>query len=229
VPGQAYPITWSAAGDAIALRGGAQLTPASGTVTRAFAHWDVLAVNGDWSRAAVSVSAGRYFAYEGNDLYVAEPLGSGARLVSPRRCSAFTRCREGDDMRNILRATQPNSWVRGLAGHDVLIGSSGFDRIEGAFGDDGIDGNAGNDHLFGDVGRDRIRGGEGDDFIDGGPGDDVLTSGSGRGRIFAGPGNDHIDTRLGRRTAVHCGEGIDTVQASRSTRIAQDCERVQTR
>ncbi len=229
VPGQAYPIAWSAAGDALALRGGARLTLASGTVTRAFPHWDILAVNGDWSRAAVSVAAGRYFAYEGNDLYVAEPLGSGARLVSPRRCSAAATCREGDDMRNILRATQPNSWVRGLAGHDVLIGSSGFDRIEGAFGDDLIVGNGGNDHLFGDVGRDRIRGGAGDDFIDGGPGDDVLTSGSGRGRIFAGPGNDHIDTRLGRRTAVHCGEGIDTVQANRSTRIAQDCERVQTR
>ena len=132
-------------------------------------------------------------------------------------------------MRNILRATQPNSWVRGLAGHDVLIRGSGFDRIEGAFGDGLIVGNAGNDHLFGDVGRDRIRGGAGDDFIDGGPGDDVLTLRLGRGRIFAGPGNDHIDTRLGRRTAVHCGEGIDTVQANRSTRIAQDCERVQTR
>lgn len=228
VPGQAYPIAWSAAGGALALRGGAQLALASGTVTRAFAHWDVLAVTRDWSRAAVSVAAGRYFAYEGNDLYVAEPLGSGARLVSPRRCAATSRCREGNDGGNTLRATRPNSWLRGLAGHDSLIGSSGFDRIEGAFGDDLIVGNAGNDHLFGDVGRDRIFGGAGDDYLDGGAGDDVLVSGSGRGRIFAGPGNDRIDARRGRRTAVYCSDGVDFVRANTSTRIARDCERVQT-
>jgi Ca2+-binding RTX toxin-like protein len=228
VPGQANPIAWSAAGGALALRGGAQLSLASGTVTRAFAGWDVLAVTRDWSRAAVSVAAGRYFAWEGNDLYVAEPLGSGARLVSPRRCPAVRRCLEGDDAANTLRAAQPNSWLRGLAGHDSLTGSSGFDRIEGALGDDLIVGNAGNDHLFGDVGRDRIFGGVGDDYVDGGPGDDVLVSGSGGGRIFAGPGNDRIDARRGRGTTVHCSDGVDTVRANRSTRIARDCERVRT-
>ena len=179
----------AAAGGSIALRGGARLDVESGTISRAFAHWDILAVNRDWSRAAVSVAAGRYFAYEGNDLYVAEPLGAGARLVSPRCCPAVRRCLEGNDVANTLRATQSNSWLRGLAGHDSLTGSSGFDRIEGGFGDDLIVGGAGNDHLFGDVGRDRIFGGVGNDYVDGGAGDDVLVSGSGRGRIFAALGN----------------------------------------
>jgi hypothetical protein len=226
VPAQEYPIAWSEAGGAIALRGGTRLALESGTVARAFAHWDMLAVTGDWNRAAVSVPAGRYFAYEGNDLYVAEPLGSGARLVSPRRCAESTLCREGDDYADTLRATTPNSWLRGLAGHDALIGSSGFDRIEGAFGDDLIVGNGGNDHLFGHYGRDRILGGAGDDFIDGGAGDDVLVSGSGRGRIFGGSGSDRIDARLGRRTVVYCGDGVDTVRVNRTTRTARDCERV---
>jgi hypothetical protein len=228
VPKQAYPIAWSKAGGALALRGGARLALASGRVTRGFAHWDAVAVTRDWSRAAVSVPAGRFFAYEGNDLYVAEPLGSGARVVSPRRCTAVKRCLEGDDGGNILRAMQPRSWVRGLAGHDSLTGSSGFDRIEGGFGDDVLVGNAGNDHLFGDVGRDRILGGAGDDYIDGGAGDDLLVSGRGRGRILAGPGDDHIDARLGVKTTVYCGDGADTVRANRSTRIARDCERIQT-
>ena len=228
VPGQAYPIAWSAAGDSIALRGGARLEVESGTVARAFAHWDVLAVTHDWSRAAVSVAAGRYFAYEGNDLYVAEPLGARARLVSPRRCPAVRRCLEGNDVANTLRATQSNSWLRGLAGHDSLTGSSGFDRIEGGFGDDLIVGGAGNDHLFGDVGRDRIFGGAGNDYLDGGASNDVLVSGSGRGRIFAGPGNDRIDARLGRKTTVYCGDGADTVRANTSTRIATDCEHADT-
>ena len=226
VPAGAFPIAWSAGGGAIALRGGARLDLESGAISRAFGHWDVRAVTRDWSRAAVSVAAGRYFAYEGNDLYVAEPLGTGARLVSPRRCAAVRWCVEGNDAANTLRATQSNSWLRGLAGHDSLTGSSGFDRIEGGFGDDLILGGAGNDHLFGDVGRDHIFGGGGNDYVDGGAGDDVLASGSGRGRIDAGPGNDRIDARLGRRTAVYCGDGADSVRANATTRIAADCERV---
>ena len=177
-------------------------------------------------RIVASVMAGRYLAYEGNDLYTVDPLGGGATLISPRRCpAAEVECREGTDLGDLLAARTRRSWLRGLAGHDRLGGGAGHDRIEGAFGDDEILGRGGNDHLFGGPGRDRIEGGPGDDWIDGGSGHDVLVTGSGRGRIVGGAGDDRIDAR-GRASVLACGEGLDRVFANAATPVARDCERV---
>ena len=224
------PIAWSPGGHRILLQGGLAVDADDGDLHRPFGAVSVEGVSRDWRRYAVAVEAGRYFGYAGNDLYVLDVLGSGARLVSPLRCAPPTRdCREGTDLEDTLRAAAPVDWLRGLAGHDSLVGSNAFDRIEAAFGDDDVFGRGGNDHLFGGPGRDRVWGDDGDDYIDGGPGHDVIVSGRGRGRIHAGPGDDRIDARAGRRTAVWCGDGVDVVRANATVRTARDCERVSSR
>jgi sugar lactone lactonase YvrE len=217
-------VSWSADGKSVLLSDGLVVDAETGKLSRPFGFWDVLAATRDWSRAAVTVKAGP-FAYEGTDLYVAEPL-VGVRLVSPRRCETLAGCIEGTDGADSLRARRSTRLLRGLAGHDRLVGGPGFNHVEGSFGDDRLRGEAGNDHLFGSLGRDHLVGGSGDDLLDGGPNDDVLVSGTGRGQIFGGSGDDRIDTSAGRGTIVNCGEGRDLVLASRTTRVGRDCEHV---
>ncbi len=60
--------------------------------------------------------------------------------------------------------------------------------------------------IFGTLGADVLRGGKGPDVVD------------------AAAGRDRIDVRGGRTDVVRCGPGRDRVRASRSDRVARDCE-----
>lgn len=82
----------------------------------------------------------------------------------------------------------PTNTLLGGAGLDVLIGTTGSDRIEGGAGIDLIVGAGGADQLLGDDGNDLIFGGGGDDEINGGADTDILVGNAGDDCIFGGGG-----------------------------------------
>lgn len=97
----------------------------------------------------------------------------------------------------------------------------------GGFGEGGdpIYGLGGNDLLRGLRGEDCIYGGRGDDQIAGMDDADLLSGGLGRDDVGAGEGDDRILVRDGKRDAVRCGDGRDTVEADGLDRLVE-CERV---
>lgn len=101
--------------------------------------------------------------------------------------------------------------LRGGAGTDIIVGTSGADRIDGgsgadvlvgAGGDDELHGGSGSDDISSGAGNDTLSGGSGGDDLDGGPGDDVLLGGGGSDRLIGGDGFDSFDGGSGRNTAV---------------------------
>jgi Ca2+-binding RTX toxin-like protein len=113
----------------------------------------------------------------------------------------------------------------GLPGKDALRGEQGKDTIEGDDGPDLIVGGDGNDVLRGDRGADRIEGEAGRDMVYGGPDDDILNGGNGNGsgtglrtdsgHVYGEHGNDQLVYDLSS-TTYYGGEGIDTIDYSRS-------------
>lgn len=81
----------------------------------------------------------------------------------------------------------------------TIVGSSGYDILQGT--DE-------TDRIWGLDGGDTIDAGGGDDFVDGGDSDDVLTSSSGYDRLDGGAGADHI-ILTGTGGAVTGGSGYD--------------------
>ncbi|MBI3332417.1 hypothetical protein HYZ99_05710 [Candidatus Peregrinibacteria bacterium] len=79
-------------------------------------------------------------------------------------------------------------------GNDVIVGTSGNDRLRGRNGNDLLCGGAGDDKLYGGNGNDELRGGTGDDILHAGNGTDLL---------FGGDGSD--DLRGGNGLDVLCG------------------------
>jgi len=86
------------------------------------------------------------------------------------------------------------SKVFGLAGNDVICGSSAADVLDGGIGNDTLIGGLGNDSLLGADGNDSLAGGNGNDSLNGGTGDDKLNGGDGNDLLLGGPGNDNVDT-----------------------------------
>lgn len=78
--------------------------------------------------------------------------------------------------------------VLGGPGNDILIGTTGSDRIEGGDGNDLIVGAGSADLLYGDDGNDLIFGGGGNDEIHGGAKVDLLIGNDGDDCIFGGGG-----------------------------------------
>ena len=62
--------------------------------------------------------------------------------------------------------------INGTPGNDLILGSSGVDRINMGAGDDCVLGGAGADNINGGSGEDVLIGGLGDDDLDGGQGTD---------------------------------------------------------
>ncbi|WP_227270829.1 choice-of-anchor I family protein [Roseobacter weihaiensis] len=82
---------------------------------------------------------------------------------------------------------------------EVLIGTRGWDLIDGTGGDDIIlagrgrdfvSAGKGDDVVFGERGQDTLNGDEGDDFISGGRGRDVIDGGEGNDWLLGGRGAD---------------------------------------
>jgi len=82
----------------------------------------------------------------------------------------------------------PTNTLTGGPGNDVLIGSTGSDKIEGGDDADLIIGLGGDDELNGDDGNDLIFGGGGNDRINGGAKVDILVGNKGNDCIFGGGG-----------------------------------------
>lgn len=102
------------------------------------------------------------------------------------------------------------------AGNDVILGTSGDDRIFAGRGDDVICGLGGNDRIFGGPGNDTVYGGPGNDRIVGGPGSDTVRGGPGRDRIEIADGT--FDSAAGGRGADICisDAGLDTIRLCRA-------------
>jgi hypothetical protein len=96
--------------------------------------------------------------------------------------------------------------IKGTAGPDLLVGTSGNDVIYGLGGADRIDGGGGHDVIYGGNGPDRLSGGRGNDVLVGGWDRDVL-----RGNA----GNDTLRGRDGIPDTMFGGRGIDRVRYDR--------------
>lgn len=90
--------------------------------------------------------------------------------------------------------------IRGFGGNDTLIGGSIDNVVEGGDGDDVLRGGDGNDALDGGAGNDSLEGEAGDDVLVGGAGDDQL---------YGGEGSDTY--------RVNLGEGLDSIFDSGSS------------
>ncbi|MGZ2442987.1 Ca2+-binding RTX toxin-like protein [Sinorhizobium medicae] len=88
----------------------------------------------------------------------------------------------------------------------VIVGSTGYDILQGT--DEA-------DHIWGLHGGDTIDAGGGDDFVDGGDLSDVLTSSSGYDRLHGGAGDDQI-VLTGTGGAVTGGLGFDRLTVDMS-------------
>jgi Ca2+-binding RTX toxin-like protein len=102
---------------------------------------------------------------------------------------------DNDDTQNGVWSV--GSTLKGLKGHDRLLGGLGKDSIYGGDGndqlygadnDDYIEGNAGNDSISGGSGDDRMLGGDDNDLLKGETGDDTLDGGSGNDTLMGGEG-----------------------------------------
>ena len=161
--------------------------------------------------------------------------GAGADLIvgglGPDRLTGSG----GDD--SLLGGAAGDRLIGGL-GDDRLHGQSGADRVNGERGTDRINGGSSSDvisagssgdRVAGDQGNDRISGNSGNDRLTGNSGNDRLSGGAGADRLSGGSGNDRLSGRDGRRDAISCGRGRDSVVADRVDRVSRDCEVVRRR
>jgi hypothetical protein len=111
---------------------------------------------------------------------------------------------------------------------DPIAGTASGETLTGTTEADAIHARAGDDIVNAGAGDDRVRGGRGADTLNGEDGNDRLKGGGGEDIIDGGAGDDTIDGRGDGRTAdqITCGDGTDTVRASRNDDVAEDCENV---
>lgn len=91
-----------------------------------------------------------------------------------------------------IRDGNTDGFVIAGAGHDIVFGHQGHDRLEGGSGDDLLRGGRGADTLLGDSGSDRLQGGKGNDTLIGGDGNDRLLGHRGNDIMYGGSGTDHL-------------------------------------
>jgi Ca2+-binding RTX toxin-like protein len=113
---------------------------------------------------------------------------------------------------NVAIGKNGNDLIRGLAGHDTLIGDQGEGFWDSAPGDDTLLGGSGNDSLVGNAGADRLFGDADNDTLAGGDGNDTLAGGAGTDRFDGGKGDDVIVLSAPSFAKIDGGAGIDTVQ-----------------
>jgi Ca2+-binding RTX toxin-like protein len=151
---------------------------------------------------------------------------------------------EGGDGDDEMHGGAGADELYGGAGDDVYYGEDGWDfmqeqdnivsndEMHGGPGLDGLQGGGGDDQLYGEDGDDafgadpNLWGGPGDDLVDGGPGNDSIAGQQGNDTLVGGEGDDFImasvDESKRSRDTIHCGPGIDEVQANRNDIIADD-------
>ncbi|AFY80747.1 CAP domain-containing protein [Oscillatoria acuminata] len=90
----------------------------------------------------------------------------------------------------LINGNEGRDRIYGTGGNNFLRGGMDDDTIVGADGNDTINGNQGNDVIFGSSGQNLLRGGQGDDSLYGGSGDDVLMGDFGTDVLTGGAGAD---------------------------------------
>ncbi|MDF0673253.1 MAG: calcium-binding protein [Nitrospira sp.] len=102
--------------------------------------------------------------------------------------------------------------IRGLAGDDLLIGGTIGNVIDGGDGRDVLLGNGGLDQISGGSGDDVMRGGDGNDVLNGDAGNDSLEGEAGDDVLIGGVGDDQLLGGDGSDTyRFNIGDGLDSV------------------
>ncbi|MDF0665708.1 MAG: calcium-binding protein [Nitrospira sp.] len=102
--------------------------------------------------------------------------------------------------------------IRGLAGDDVLMGGTIDNVIDGGDGRDVLLGNGGFDQIFGATGDDVLRGGDGNDVLNGEAGNDSLEGEAGDDVLVGGAGDDQLLGGDGSDTyRFNIGDGLDSL------------------
>ncbi|MBV9372264.1 MAG: type I secretion C-terminal target domain-containing protein, partial [Alphaproteobacteria bacterium] len=104
--------------------------------------------------------------------------------------------------------------IIGTSGYDTLNGTSGDDHIEGLGAGDTISGGDGSDEIFGGEDNDVLRGDGGDDFLYGGAGYDYILDGLGNDYAEGGEGGDSFSSYNGNDT-LDGGAGDDRFSIER--------------
>jgi len=163
--------------------------------------------------------------------------------------SAFDDNLEGDDLANALHGGDGDDVLSGRGGNDVLRGGAGLDtadysaaaagvRVKLSVGTTSNDGDGGadqlidienltgsdfNDVLIGDGGANVLTGGLGADYLIGLAGNDTLVGGAGASNQLQGGLGDDLYIVTANDTLVEfAGEGIDTVQTTRTSYTLRD-------
>jgi serralysin len=96
----------------------------------------------------------------------------------------------------------------GGLGHDWLIGTDIYSRLEGGGGNDSLFGEGGNDKLYGNSGADYVSGGPGHDLARGSDGEDLIYGDGGDDKLYGGAHSDSIYGN-GGNDLLHGGTGTD--------------------
>ncbi|WHZ29132.1 MAG: Alkaline phosphatase [Nitrospira sp.] len=102
--------------------------------------------------------------------------------------------------------------IRGLAGNDVLIGGAIDNVLAGDEGRDVLLGHGGIDQLSGGIGDDVLRGGDDNDVLNGGTGNDSLEGEAGDDVLVGGTGDDQLLGGDGSDLyRFNIGDGLDSL------------------
>jgi hypothetical protein len=119
----------------------------------------------------------------------------GGDVPIPSACSSmvFDQVLVGTTGDDRLSAGNRRVVLFGLAGADLLDGGNQADCIDAGAGNDRVTGSNQADVLVGGTGNDRLDGGNQNDRLEGGDGDDQLIGGQGTDTCVGGPGADTFD------------------------------------
>jgi Ca2+-binding RTX toxin-like protein len=147
---------------------------------------------------------GKYLEFtetNGSAVVKIDPSGSGAwqyvvildnvalANLAPANLGVHT---DGTPLSGVLKSGT-GGVIDGSSGDDVLVGSLGWETINGGAGHDRIDGFGDIDTLNGDAGDDVIVGGAGGDILHGGADADLLDGGSDTDTLWGDDGDDILE------------------------------------
>lgn len=158
-------------------------------------------------------------AVDGGTLEVSLGAYDVARITFGPRAPAELRGSAGDDR---LVDGHAGTLLRGMDGHDTIIGGGGVDTIDAGDGNDLVNAGDGADLVTAGAGDDTVDGGNGRDLVELGTGDDTFREqigslsadkvygGEGRDLIYGRGGDDGLSGDGGDDT-IYGGDGRDTV------------------
>jgi hypothetical protein len=144
---------------------------------------------------------------------IGEPAADAARdgnvellLRDPRslRCRGKTATVVGSGGFDRIEGTRGRDVIVGLGGKDKVKTGRGKDLVCGGGGADKLKGGGGKDRFNGGSGADKLKGADGRDLLEGDRGRDRLKGGPGRDRLTGGKGNDSCKGGAGRDRRRSC-------------------------